>query len=297
MSSVQIISRQRGVPPGISMGSALVTLSSGGLAVASDSDIEVDSPVKCPRNADLQESRSPGFTWEISKSRPSTCDQQQNELAKSDAGILEIDGEPIQMPPAKLRAVENVSLPSRAAKPSEGKGGSRRRKNEGPEPCRPWKRQNSRSSAARFSAQPSSPAKAEEAAAIGPEAGAQEQGAVSIAAAGAFQAERPGTSRAPQPRQKAASAAASNSQALCDPTARLKKTARKTAGATQKAPAVKVKKEAPAPAGSGVVEKVLPQAELDAALAGLKRATPHEEMKHEPGEALPSVTAFLSIAQ
>ena len=286
MSSVQILSRQRGLPAGISMGSALVTLSSGGLAVASDSDVEVDSPLKCPEKADLQEIRSAGVPLEISKGRPSIDIQQQREPADFDAGILEIDGEPTQMSPAKLRAVENLSLPPRAAKPSKGPRGSKRRKNEGPESCRPRKRQPSRSSAARATAQLSAAVRAEEAGAIKAEAGAQEEGAVSIAAAQALKAEQAGPSKAPQQKQKPASAAASNLQGPSNAARGGKlKTARKTTGATQKVPAVKVKKEAAALAGRGVVGKVLPQAELAAALAGLKRAAPHQEMKHEPGQA------------
>ncbi len=293
MTTAQFLARERIVLTGKSTDSPIMVLSSGGLAVASDSDVEVNSPAKAPQTAGVDDNAAAAVSQQASKGKPSTRSQRQAKppAAKPiaidmDVEVLEVDQESAEMPPAKLRAVENLSLPKRARMPSNSaKGEARRRKNEGSEARQPRKRQTSRSAASQGTAQPPAPARAEEPGA----ATAEEPGAATAEDAGAVKAEQAGPSEPPRRQQRAAAPAAASAAAG---DAKLpKKTARKTAGATQKAPSVKVKKEAAAAAtagSSGVIEKVLPQAELDAALAGLKRAEPHHELKHEPGEALPA---------
>lgn len=215
--------------------------------------------------------------------------------------------------------------------PSEDLVGRRRRRRQEPEPRQTRRKQPPCSASTQTKTLPAIAVKAELGAVQAEQAGASKSEDIhSAQGRQAISIEAVAVADVPHPGGHAALAATGVAQAQTEAGPAGKRPSRmarkSTAGATRKAPAVRVKKEAPAEvervkeevdlkveikvkkeakvkkevkvkkeikaksglklqAGVGVIGKVLSRAEMNAALAGLKRAEPDREMKHASGEA------------
>lgn len=314
------------------------------VTVESDSDVEilsVHSPLDRRGSAYIEE----GSSAEVSRPIPNGKQAMGNHQSVLKPPVQPFttecpqetqkayaDMQPMQTHSSKLRSLEKLYQNPES---SEDVVGRRRRRRQESEPRLTRQKQPPRSASTQTAKQPAAAVKAEVGAVRAEQAGAsrpEETGSHRAQGGQAIPIEAVAVSDAPQPRGHTVLAAPGVAQAQTDAGAagkRTSRTARKsTAGATRKAPAVKVKKEAPArmdtvaeevdvkvtvkvtlkkeapvkkevkvkketkaksgtklQAGVGVIGKVLTRAEMDAALRGLKRAEPNQEMKHASGKA------------